>query len=82
MGVLTFLGRFLIVTAVLSSAYFHLNSPEISLQEFQTNYATIDSLSQQYLKYDLPYDHVPLAPFRPTGNWRLRSSAPSRCSWC
>lgn len=82
MGLLTFLGRFLIVTAVLSSAYFHLNSPEISLQEFQTNYATLDSLSQQYLKYDLPFDHVPLSPRRPTGKSRSRSSVPSRCSWC
>ena len=82
MGVLTFLGRFLIVTSVLSSAYCPLNSPGMRLQEFQTNYATLDSLSQQYLQYDLPYDHVPLASFRPTGNWRSRSSAPSRCSWC
>jgi hypothetical protein len=68
MGLLTFVGRVLIITAIVSSAYFHLNAPERSVQEFQANYSTLDALAQQYLSYDLPLDHVPHAPRRPTGN--------------
>jgi hypothetical protein len=69
MGLLTLIGRVLIVAAIASSAYLHLNAPERSIQEFQANYSTLDGLSQQYLSYDLPLDQVPPSPRRPTGSW-------------
>jgi hypothetical protein len=82
MGFLKLFGRVLIVIAIVSSAYLHLNAPEKSVQEFQANYSTLDNLSQKYLSYDLPLDHVPDTPRRPTGDWQSRSSAFLKCWWC
>lgn len=67
MGLLKVFGSILIVAAIASSSYFHLESPEESVQEFQSNYATLDSLAQQYLKYDIPLDQVLLPQCRLTG---------------
>lgn len=58
MGFVTFLVRFLIVTAIASSAYYHLEHPEKSINEFKDNYATIDALSNKYLEFDIPLDQV------------------------
>jgi len=58
MGFITLLGRILVVAAIASSAFNHLESPQTSIEEFQQNYQTLDSLSQQYLKYDIPIDQV------------------------
>lgn len=44
MAILRFLGRLLIVTVLISSAYHHLVKPEASLNEFQINTATLNTL--------------------------------------
>lgn len=46
MSVLTVLGRILIVTALVSSAYLHIYQSHLSTKEFSRNYAVIDELSQ------------------------------------
>ena len=79
MGFLTFFGRVLIVTAIVSSAYYHLEHPENSISEFKDNYATIDALSNQYLKFDIPLDQVFPPLKRQTGKSQpryLESSKP------
>ena len=95
MGFLTFFGRVLIVTAIVSSAYYHLEHPENSINEFKDNYSTIDALSNQYLKFDIPLDQVfPFSKIDKLENrsqdiWSLRSPScasnsprgrPWRCS--
>ena len=58
MGLIKFIGRILIVTTIISSAYFHLETPQASLQEFKENYNHIDNIAKQHLKYDIPLDNV------------------------
>ena len=70
MGFTTLIGRVLIVTAIASSAFSHLNMPDRSLVEFKDNLATIDALSQQYLNYDIPLENVEMGLGRRTGRWR------------
>ena len=67
MGFVTFVARVLIVTAIASSAFSHLDQPDRHLQEFKDNYAVVDGLSQTYLQFDLPYDNVLISTSRPTG---------------
>lgn len=80
MGFLLFVARVLIVTALASSAYHHLNAPQTSVLEFQTNYKILDTLSNQYLSFDIPYDNVPSSPLRPTGSPVSSSSDSSKPS--
>jgi hypothetical protein len=67
MGFLKVFGRLLIITALVSSVYHHLNQPNLSVEEFKTNYKAVDTLSATYLDYDIPFDNVPLGLFRLTG---------------
>lgn len=69
MGFLKLLGRVLIITALVSSAYHHLERPTQSVEEFKANYNTLDQLSNTYLKYDIPLDNVSSFLVRPTGWW-------------
>lgn len=67
MGFILLVARVLIITALASSAYHHLNFPNNSVNEFQNNYRLLDSLSNQYLTFDIPFDNVPPRTCRPTG---------------
>ena len=58
MGFLKLLGSILIITALASSAYHHLERPNLSIEEFKSNYHTVDQLSYTYLNFDIPYDNV------------------------
>jgi len=58
MAFLKFIGRLLIVLALISSSYLHITSPAKSTQEFSQNYKLLDDLSVQYLQYDIPFDNV------------------------
>jgi hypothetical protein len=78
MGFLKLLGRILIITALASSAYHHLERPVASVDEFKSNYHTIDQLSYTYLNFDIPYDNVSNALLRLTGSWESESSAFSK----
>ena len=78
MGFLKILGRILIITALVSSAYYHLQQPTKSVDEFKANYRTVDQLSNQYLNYDIPWDNVPLPLFRLIGSWESECSDFSR----
>ena len=42
MGFLKLFGRVLIITALVSSAYHHLQNPTTAVEEFKTNYKVID----------------------------------------
>lgn len=42
MGFLKVFGRILIITALVSSAYHHLQHPTTSVEEFKTNYKILD----------------------------------------
>ena len=67
MGFFKFTARVLIVTALISSAYHHLNDPSSAVKEFTSNYKVIDHYSNQYLSYDIPFDNVTLPWPRLTG---------------
>lgn len=58
MALLKFIGRLLVITSIISSAYFHLETPQAGLQEFKTNYSHLDKITNSYLEYDLPLDNV------------------------
>jgi hypothetical protein len=73
MAFLKLLGRILIVAALASSAYHHLQVPTTSVEEFKANYQIVDQLSNQYLSFDIPYDNVKLLSIRPTGSWEFAS---------
>lgn len=60
MSVLSFLGRLLIATAIISSAYSHFEHPTKSSTECITNYKNVDLLSNKYLDVDIPFDDVKL----------------------
>jgi hypothetical protein len=81
MGFLKLLGRVLIITALISSAYHHLERPSHSAGEFKANYQTLDQLSNTYLKYDIPLDNVPSLLQRQTGCWALEFSGFSKPWW-
>lgn len=78
MGFLKLLGRVLIITALVSSAYHHLERPSHSVEEFKANYQTVDQLSNTYLKYDIPLDNVPSLLQRLTGFWAQEFSVFSK----
>jgi hypothetical protein len=67
MGFLKLLGRVLIITALVSSAYHHLKRPNHTVEEFKANYNTLDQLSKTYLQYDIPLDNVRLDLIRQIG---------------
>ena len=67
MGFLKFTARVLIITALISSAYHHLNNPNEAIQEFNVNYKVLDEISNQYFSYDIPYDNVSLLLLRLIG---------------
>lgn len=69
MGFLKVLGRILIITALVSSAFHHLRTPQLSVEEFKSNYKTLDTLSATYLDYDIPFDNVGVRLCRQTGCW-------------
>ena len=74
MSFFKFLGRLLLVTALVSSAYHHLQQPDRSVEEFKTNYKTLDELSNKYLQYDLTFDNVLILISSITGAQELRFS--------
>ena len=67
MSFLSFLGRLLIATALISSAYLHYSHPSNSIKEFVDNYNVIDALSSKHLDFDIPYDNVGIILYRRTG---------------
>lgn len=78
MGFVKLLGRILIITALASSAYYHLQHPTTSVEEFKANYQIVDQLSNQYLSFDIPYDNVFIHSTRPTGSWEYEFSDSSK----
>lgn len=75
MSVLSFIGRLLIATVLVSSAYLHYQHPTKATGEFITNYKVLDELSNKHLEFDLPYDNVTAPTCRPTGSRSSESSA-------
>jgi predicted Abi (CAAX) family protease len=67
-AILSFLGRLLIVTALISSAYIHYQNPSKNVGEFVANYKIVDELATKHLDYDIPYDNVNLDLSRPIGS--------------
>lgn len=57
MSFITIFGRILIATALISSAYLHYSRSD-NIEEFKTNYAVVDRLSNKYLSFDIPFDKV------------------------
>jgi len=82
MAILTFIGRLLIVVALSSSAYLHIYQSHLSTKEFSGNYSVIDSLSQYFFQFDLPWDNVCFMLFRLTGRLLFESLAFSKLLWC
>ena len=78
MGFISLLGRVLIITALVSSAYHHLQHPGKAVDEFKSNYNIVDKLTNQYVGFDIPYDNVRKLIFRPTGSWAFVSLVFSR----
>jgi hypothetical protein len=67
MSALSFLGRLLIATAIVSSAYIHYQHPAKNTDEFIANYNAIDKFSNQFLEFDIPLDNVEIEIHRPIG---------------